>query len=107
MMEALGAGVVEADVVRGPAGAEGLALRRQLSDEVREATVARVATGLGSQDRDGVGRNLIPIDIEVGRAWVEEDEARRVRRPVRAVEMLRVEGVPEPVGGEDVHAPVS
>src|SRR5439155_12682583 len=37
---------------------------------------------------------------------VEEDEARRVRRPVRAVEMLRVEGAAEAVGGEDVHAPV-
>jgi hypothetical protein len=86
MMEALDAGVVEPDVVRGPAGAEGLALRRQLADEIREATVVRVAPG--AQDRDGIGRNLLPVGVEVGRARVEEDEARRVRRPVRAVEML-------------------
>ena len=38
MVEALDAGVVEADVVRGPASAERLAPRRQLSDEVREGT---------------------------------------------------------------------
>jgi hypothetical protein len=90
MMEALDAGVVEPDVVGGPAGAEGLALRRQLADEIREATVVRVAPGFGAQDRDGVGRNLLPVGVEVGRARVEEDEARRVRRPVRAVEMLEV-----------------
>jgi hypothetical protein len=34
MVEVLDAGVVEADVVRGPAGSEGLALRRELADEV-------------------------------------------------------------------------
>src|SRR5437764_335388 len=32
MVEVLDAGVVEADVVRGPAGTEGLALRRELAD---------------------------------------------------------------------------
>jgi Aldo/keto reductase family len=68
MMEALDAGVVEPDVVGGPAGAEGLALRRQLADEIREATVVRVAPGFGAQDRDGVGRNLLPVGVEVGRA---------------------------------------
>ena len=34
MVEVLGAGVVEADVVRGPAGAERLAPRREFADEV-------------------------------------------------------------------------
>jgi hypothetical protein len=34
VVEVLDAGLVDADVVRGPSGAERLALRRQLSDEV-------------------------------------------------------------------------
>jgi hypothetical protein len=34
VMKVLGAGLVDADVVGGPSGAERLALRRQLSDEV-------------------------------------------------------------------------
>src|SRR6266540_2706076 len=106
-MEAFDAGVVEANVVRGPPSAERVAPRRELADEVREATVVRVPAGFRAQDRDGVGRNLFPVDVEVGRTRVEEDEARRVCRPVRAVEMLRVEGTTESVGGEDVHASVA
>src|SRR2546421_12024440 len=105
-MEALAAGVVEPDVVRGPAGAEDLAACGQLPDEVREPPVVRVPPGLGTQDRDGVSRHLLPVGVEVGRARVEKDEARRVRRPVRAVEMLGVEGSAETVCGEDVHSPV-
>src|SRR5439155_968892 len=38
---------------------------------------------------------------------VEEDEARRVRGAVRAVEVLRVEGTTESVGGENVHPSVA
>src|SRR5213078_2455442 len=77
--------------------AERVAPRRELADEVRKAMVVRVAASFRAQDRDGVGRHLLPVDVEVGRARVEEDEARRVRRTVRAVELLRVESAAEPV----------
>ena len=77
MLEALDAGVV-ADVVHRPPRPEELALRRQLSDQVREAPVVRIPPGLGSQDRDRVGRDLLPVDVEGRSARIEEDEPRRV-----------------------------
>ncbi len=83
VMEALDAGVVEANVVRRPPSAERVAPRRELADEVRKATVVRVAASFRAQDRDGVGRNLLPVDVEVGRARVEEDEARRIASSMR------------------------
>ena len=49
VVEALGAGAVEADVVRGPADAELVAAGRELADEVGEAAVVGVAAGLGAQ----------------------------------------------------------
>jgi hypothetical protein len=45
MVNPLGAGAVEAHVVRGPAGAELVAGGRELPDEVRQAAVVWVATG--------------------------------------------------------------
>ncbi len=64
MAEAFEAGVVEADVVRGPARAEHLAAGRELADEVGETAVVGIAAGLGAQDGDGVGRDLLPVDVE-------------------------------------------
>ncbi len=88
MTEALDAAVVESNVVRSPARAERLAARGKLSDEIRDCTVVRVSPGLGAEDGDGIGRDLLPVDVEVGGARVEEDEARGVHRHVRAVEVL-------------------
>jgi hypothetical protein len=45
VVKVLGAGVVEADVVGGPAGAELGALSRELADEVGEAAVVGIAPG--------------------------------------------------------------
>jgi len=45
MVEVLDGGCVEANVVRGPAGAERVALGSELADEVREVAVAGVAAG--------------------------------------------------------------
>jgi hypothetical protein len=58
MAEPLDPGVVESDVVRGPAGAEGIAAGGQLTDEVGERPVVGIAAGLGAQQGDGgVGRS--------------------------------------------------
>jgi hypothetical protein len=48
LMEALGAGLVQAHVVRGPAGAELLAARGELADEVGQVAVVWVAAGISS-----------------------------------------------------------
>ena len=64
MVEALGAGLVGADVVRGPAGAEVLAARGELADEVGEVAVVRIASGLGAQHRDGVVGDALPVEEE-------------------------------------------
>ncbi len=47
-----GAGVVEADVVGGPFGAERLALGGELADEVCEVAVVWAAAGFGAKDGD-------------------------------------------------------
>ena len=80
VVEALDAGDVEADVVRGPVGAEHLALRRELADEVREVAVVGVAAGGGAQHGDDVARGAVPVEVEVAGARVEEDEAGGVHR---------------------------
>jgi hypothetical protein len=61
VVDSLGAGAVEADVVRGPAGAELCAADRELSDEVRQATIVGVATGFGAQMRDEVAGDALPV----------------------------------------------
>src|SRR5829696_4300891 len=48
VVEALGAGLVQTHVVGRPAGAELLAARGELADEVGQVAVVRVAAGLGS-----------------------------------------------------------
>src|SRR5438045_1685792 len=94
VMEVFGAGVLEADVVGGPAGAECVALRRQLADEIREATVVRVTAGFEAQDCHRVGRCAFPVGEEVGRALgIEKDKPGRVRRPGRTGVHLGAEAV--------------
>ena len=80
VLEALDAGVVVADVVGRPERPEHLAARRQLADEVGELAVVRVAAGFGAQHGDDVGRDALPVDVEVRRARIEEEEPRGVRR---------------------------
>src|SRR3954469_12673194 len=58
--EALAAGVVDAHVMRGPKGAERVRARRELSDEVGEVAVVRVAARLRAEARDDVVRDLVP-----------------------------------------------
>ena len=65
VVEALGAGVVEADVVGRPARRGTARSRGQLADEVRELAVVRVSAGFGAQDGDGVVRDALPVDVEV------------------------------------------
>ena len=108
VVEALGAGLVGADVVRGPAGAERLAAGGELADEVGEVAVVRVAAGFGAQDRDGVVGGAVPVDEEAFGARVEEDEAGVVGRPGRVrASSSEIQRAAELVGGEDVEAAVA
>ena len=77
MVEPLAAGVVVAHVVRGPPRAEAARSCRQLADEIRELAVVRIPAGLGAQDGDGIGRDLVPVEVEAARA--------RSRKTKRAV----------------------
>src|SRR3954451_10127160 len=84
--ELFGPGVVDAHVVRGPAGAELLADGGQLPDQFAQVLAVGVAAGLGAQQRDGdVGRAL-PVGVVAARPRVEELETGEVRRPARVVE---------------------
>ena len=96
-----------ADVVRGPADAELVAAGGEFADEVGEAFVVGVASCGGSEDGDGVVGDGVPVDEELRRPRVEEQEAGRVRWLYRIVEHVGVEGVAEPVSGEDVQATVA
>src|SRR3954452_4491704 len=49
VMEVLGAGAVQADVVGGPAGTKVLAAGAELTDEVGQVAVVRVAPGFGAK----------------------------------------------------------
>jgi hypothetical protein len=107
VVEAFDAGAVELDVVGGPPHAELVAAGGELADEVGQTSVVGVAAGFGAQDGDGVVGDGVPVDEELRRAWVEEQEAGRVRWLDRVVEDVGVEGVAETVGGEDVQATVA
>src|SRR4051812_15391324 len=106
MVEALGAGLVGADVVRGPADAERVALGGELANEVCEAAVVWIAAGLGAEHRDGVVGGALPVQEETFGARVEEDEAGVVGRLAGREVHLGVQRVAEPVGGENVKAGV-
>src|SRR3954447_4090658 len=72
MVEVLDAVEVEADVVRGPVGAERLALGGELADEVRQGAVLWVAAGGGAQHGDRVAGGAVPVEVEVAGAGIEE-----------------------------------
>jgi Alcohol dehydrogenase GroES-like domain len=97
---ALGAGAVEAHVVRRPADAELVAAGRQLANEVRQLAVVRVGTGLGAQVGYELRRHPLPVGIEVDGGRVEEREAGAVCRLFAAVEHRRIEGAAERVGAD-------
>ena len=59
--DVLDAGAVDPHVVRRPPGAELVAARRQLADEVGQPAVVRVSAGLGTEDRHGVVRGALPV----------------------------------------------
>jgi len=106
VVKVLDPGAVETHVVCGPPGAEGLAAGGQFADEIGQRLVVRIASGLGSQQRDRVAGQALPIDVELARARVQEHEPGDVRRPGLVGEYRREEGRAEPVGGEDVQSPV-
>jgi len=62
MVELLGTGAMELDIVCSPSHAELVAPRGQLADEVGQGAVVRVAACLGTQDGHGVPSGLLPID---------------------------------------------
>jgi hypothetical protein len=106
-MELLAAGLVLAHVVRRPAGAEFLAAGGQLPDQVLKPPVMRVAAGLGAKVGHQVVGRTLPVGKELACAGAEEHEPGDVGRPDRVDEQLGVQGVAEPVGGQDVPAAVA
>ena len=62
MVELLGAGAMELDIVGSPSLAELLAPRGQLADEVGQGAVVRIAACLGAQNGHRVPSGLLPID---------------------------------------------
>jgi alkylation response protein AidB-like acyl-CoA dehydrogenase len=68
-----------------PAHPELLAACRELTDQIRQPTVVGVAPSLGAQDGDRVVGDGLPVDEELRRARVEEQEPGRVRRLHRIV----------------------
>jgi hypothetical protein len=106
-MQPLAPGLVLAHVMGRPAAAELLAADRQLPDQVLQPPVMRVAARLGAQIRHQVVGHILPVGKERTGAGTEEHEAGDVGRPHRVDKDLRVEGVAEPVGGQDVAAAVA
>lgn len=90
------------DVLGGPQFGERLACYREFADEVGECCVSGTAAGGHPQDADrGAGR-VVPIWVNLGRSWVEEDLPGHValrRRQFREVGDQRSGQV---VPGEDV-----
>src|SRR3954452_11372464 len=80
VVDALGAGAVEAHVVRCPAQAELVAAGGQLADEVGERPVVGIAAGLGAQVGDELRGDAVPLGVEVGGTRVEEREPGAVGR---------------------------
>ncbi len=111
MLEPLGAAVPDADVVRGPHGAELGAERGQLADEFAQRTVVGLAPRFGAQQRDRGLRAGLPVDEEVLRTRVEEVVAGEVGAAVPvggvAVAHRRVQSPGQRVGGDDVQAAVA
>src|SRR5690348_608289 len=80
--EALAAGAVFANVVGCPPDAEVVAAHGEFADEFGEVPVVRVATSFDAEAADaGVG-DVVPVDVEVTSAKVEEDEPGEVHGTV-------------------------
>ena len=89
-----------------PALPESFAAGGELSDEVLEVLVVRVASGFGAQVGNGVALDLVEVREELGSGGVEEGEAGGVWR-VRFLVQRAVERTAEVVRGEDVEASVA
>ncbi len=99
VVQALDPGVVEADAMSRPFGAEGLVLGRGLSDEVGEAAVVRLAPGFRSQDRDDFVGHVVPVGARVcgaarGGEGSEKDKPGFVRRLPWGVRLRTNAGAP-------------
>ena len=90
-----------------PPGAEVVATRGQLADEVVELTVVRVASCFGAQDRDADVGSRIPVRVEAFTGGIEEREPGDVRWAARVGVDAVVEGAGEAVRGDEVHAAVA
>jgi hypothetical protein len=102
VVQALGAGQVEAHVVRRPAHAELVAARGQLADEVLQTTVVGIAPGVRAQVRDQFAGQPIPVGVEVDRGRVQEGEPSAVGGLLATLEDGGVQGAAERVGGQVV-----
>src|SRR5204862_1572880 len=107
VVEAFRAVVVEADVVRGPTGAELVAAGGELPNEVGQVAVGGVASCFSPQDGDGGVGDVVPVDEDVASGRVDEREPGQVRRSGRVDEGRGEQGAAERVGGDDVEASVA
>src|SRR5215218_403100 len=106
MMDALDTGAVLAHVVRSPEGAERVTAGGQFADEVAEDTVVRGAPGLGAQERHGLLCGILPVEVEVLGARVEEHEAGEVGWALRLHVHLGEQREPHAVRSDDVEPSV-
>jgi hypothetical protein len=90
----------------GPQGAEGLATGGELADQLGEAPVMGGPSGLGAKECDGLPCSVVPVPVVIHGAGIEEHEPGEVRRALRLDEHFREYGLPEPVDGDNVQAPV-
>lgn len=88
--------------MRCPPNPELLGPGGQLTDEVGESLVVRVSAGGRPEDADHVGGDRLPIDEELLRLLVQEDEPSAVDGSDGVGVLVRVERLPEGVGGEHV-----
>lgn len=93
--------------MRGPADAERLAACSELADEIGQVAVEGILAGGRAQRGHALAGRLGPLAVEGLRPWVEEDEARGVRRLRVTVEQVRVETPPQLVDGQDIHPVVA
>jgi hypothetical protein len=104
VVDQLDAGCVDLDVVGGLSTPELVAAGRQLTDQIGEAPVIWVASGLGAQDGDRVIGGLVLLAEELGGVRVKEDEPGVVGWPDRVGVDRREQGIPQLVGGDDIEA---
>jgi Phage integrase family len=80
VVEAFGRGAMVFDVVACPPGAERVASGRQFADKVGQGLVVGVAACLGAECCDGVVGDGLPVEEELWRAVVQEEEPGDVQR---------------------------